>query len=65
MLTATALAVVGIPQGAPLKVTVRAVLSGSGELGLRESYCRQGTSGMNGMGGAASVSAVRPEGGEL
>jgi hypothetical protein len=59
MFTATATALDGTPHGAPVTDTLRAVLSRRDEV-LRESYCRHGTSGMYGTGGAASVSAVRP-----
>jgi hypothetical protein len=60
MFTAMAFVLVGMPHGAPVSVTVRAVLSRSGEL-FRESYCRHGVIGNN-VAGPDPISArlVRP-----
>jgi len=53
-------ALVGIPQGAPLMVTARGVFCRSG-VEFRESYCRQAVIGMKGSGPVSSVNAVRPD----
>jgi len=50
-----------MPQGAPVSVTVRGVLSRSAEV-FRESYCRHGVTGKNVAGPApiSPASGVRP-----
>src|SRR5438094_780758 len=58
MLTETAAALVGIPQGAPVNNTARLTPWASG-VALRESYWRQGVIGINGSGPAMSASTPR------
>ena len=59
MLTETAWALAGRPQGAPVRVTARFALSARGAT-LRESYWRQGVTPINGRGLVMSPRVVSP-----
>jgi len=58
-LSDTAAAVTGRPQGAPVIVTARGVLSGSADV-FRESYYRQGVTPMKGRGLVMAAIAEAP-----